>query len=93
MEAGSLAHRRSSGFASVSGRPGTVCQLRSRSTLPKQLERGCHGQKLALLSKAFKDLCLAQDTWRQKHLLRAAVTESVDAVDVDVFPRGKHWQV
>lgn len=94
MEYGSLGHCRSSEFASISGRHSVSCQLRAKclkgsigrvNEPVKQNWTRETNQKEMTLPRGLKT--------KQKYRLQAALTEAVNANDVEAFPRGSHWQV
>ena len=92
MECGSSAHCRSSGLASISGRQSSSSQARLRSAVAKHQEAERQVRTFAKQWKAIGHAC-EESRRGQKQLLRAALTETVDATDLDAFPRGSHWQV
>lgn len=94
MECGSLAHRRSSGFASVSGRPSGLCHQRPSASPSAFREgqrqaQGCEHPFLAPSPTLAVQKCLR----RQQLVAQAALADAASATTTEEFPRGQHWQV
>ena len=91
MECGSLAHCRSSGFASFSGRPSGLCHPRQK--VNGSASRGDHRHLQGCDTSCSVSASTQRCSRRQQVAAQAALADAVSDTAVQEFPRGAHWQV